>query len=65
MVYVSYSLVVFYIINRYYDTFIANMSNKYKEVYAATAEIVGMLLLLMEKTNHVRPHPLSYYVCYS
>ena len=47
---------VLYYLNRYYSTFIANMSNKYKEVYAATAEIVGMLLSLMEKTNHVRPH---------
>ena len=30
------------------------MSNKYKEVYGATAEILGMLLSQMQEKNHVR-----------
>lgn len=37
----------------YYKAFAGNMSNKYKEVYEATGEVLGMLLSTMQNSNHV------------
>lgn len=38
----------------YYTTFAKNMSNKYKEVYGAVGEVLGMILSYMQDSNHVR-----------
>ena len=39
---------------RFFSTFSSLMSHKYKEVYAAAAEVLGMILAVMEDKNHVR-----------
>jgi DNA-dependent protein kinase catalytic subunit len=37
---------------QYYTTFISNLSYKYKEVYGATAEVIGMVLYYLSIENH-------------
>ena len=38
---------------RFYSTFSGNLLNQYKEVYAATAEVIGVVLAQMSETNNV------------
>ena len=38
---------------RFYVTFVSTMSHKYKEVHAAAAEVLGMVLAYMEEKQHV------------
>ena len=39
---------------RFYRTFVSNLLNRYKEVYAAAAEVLGVFLAHLEKTQNVR-----------
>ena len=41
------------IYNRFYMTFVSLMSSKYKEVHAAAAEVLGMVLAYMEEKKEV------------
>lgn len=38
---------------KFYQTFVALMSHKYKDSYGAAAEILGMILAYMEEKQHV------------
>ena len=38
---------------RFYETFASLMSHKYKELYAAAAEVLGMILAFMDEKTHV------------
>ena len=38
---------------RFHSTFTGNLLNQYKEVYAATAEVIGVVLAQMSETNNV------------
>lgn len=38
---------------KFYTTFVSLMSHKYKEIYAAAAEVLGMILAVMDDNNHV------------
>lgn len=38
---------------KFYTTFVSLMSHKYKEIYAAAAEVLGMILAFMDENNHV------------
>ena len=38
---------------RFYVTFVSTASYKYKEVHAASAEVLGMVLAFMEERQHV------------
>ena len=39
---------------KFYTTFVSLMSHKYKELYAAAAEVLGMVLAFMDEKNKVR-----------
>ena len=39
--------------SRFYTTFVSLMSFKYKEVFAASAEVLGMILAYMEEKEDV------------
>ena len=39
---------------KFYTTFVSLMSHKYKEMYAAAAEVLGMTLAYMDEKQHVR-----------
>ena len=39
---------------RFFSTFVSITTHKYKEVYAAAAEVLGMILAHMHDKNHVR-----------
>ena len=41
------------IYDRFYTTFVSLMSSKYKEVHAAAAEVLGMVLAYMEEKKEV------------
>ena len=41
---------------KFYTTFVSLMSHKYKELYAAAAEVLGMVLAFMNEKNHVCEH---------
>ena len=38
---------------RFYTTFASLMSHKYKEIYAAAAEVMGMVLAFLQDKSHV------------
>ena len=38
---------------KFYTTFVSLMSHKYKELYAAAAEVLGMTLAYMDEKQHV------------
>lgn len=38
---------------KFYTTFVSLMSHKYKELYAAAAEVLGMVLAFMDEKHHV------------
>lgn len=38
---------------KFYGTFVSLMSHKYKEIYAAAAEVLGMILAFMDEKTHV------------
>ena len=46
---------------RFFSTFASIMTHKYKELYAAAAEVLGMILAQMHNGNHVRLLPSSVY----
>lgn len=39
---------------KFYSTFVSLMSHKYKELYAAAAEVLGMILSFLDEKQHVR-----------
>lgn len=39
--------------HRYYTAFVSLMSHKYKEVFAASAEVLGMVLAYMDEKKDV------------
>ena len=43
---------------RYYRTLVSNLGNKYKEIYAATAEVLGMTLNYISEHAHTDVGPL-------
>ena len=46
---------------KFYQTFVALMAHKYKDSYAAAAEILGMILAYMEEKQHVGAESLCMY----
>ena len=45
-----------YLSHRFYIDFCSLMSHKYKEVHAAAAEVLGMVLAFKEERNDVSEH---------
>ena len=43
---------------RYYTSFVSLMAHKYKEVYTASAEVLGMVLAYMDDKKDVSYTPL-------
>ena len=48
---------------KFYSTFVSLMTHKYKELYAAAAEVMGMILAFMDEKHHVCMHILVLVVC--
>ena len=44
--------------HRYYTSFVSLMAHKYKEVFAASAEVLGMVLAYMDEKKDVSYTPL-------
>ena len=38
---------------KFYSTFVSLMTHKYKELYAAAAEVLGMVLSFLDEKHHV------------
>ena len=55
---VWYSVVNINPLCRYYRSLIQNLSNKYKEVHAAAAEVLGMILSYISEKVHIDSGPL-------
>ena len=39
--------------DRFYTTLVGNLKNKYKEIHASTAEVLGMVLHYITEKKHV------------